>query len=80
MPVAIIKKIINFEQNKINFHITELRLHPHKRNKLPWRASFASKVIFTIGSILCNFRVMSTCDMIKGNESDVGNIDFELHA
>ena len=24
----------------------------------------------------CNFPYM--CDMIKGNESDVGNIDFEL--
>ena len=23
---------------------------------------------------------LTTCDMIKGNESDVGNIDFELQA
>ena len=26
-----------------------------------------------------NMRI-TICDMIKGNESDVGNIDFELHA
>ena len=24
--------------------------------------------------------LMNICDMIKGNESDVGNIDFELQA
>ena len=26
------------------------------------------------------YRNGHNCDMIKGNESDVGNIDFELHA
>ena len=29
---------------------------------------------------LKNYIQIGICDMIKGNESDVGNIDFELHA
>ena len=30
--------------------------------------------------VLCFKKVLIICDMIKGNESDVGNIDFKLQA
>ena len=31
-------------------------------------------------SLVLPLIIMHICDMIKGNESDVGNIDFELQA
>ena len=40
----------------------------------------ATAVVPAILSKHGKLTIMTICDMIKGNESDVGNIDFELQA
>ena len=44
------------------------------------QALVAVKTRFRFSYFLTQPRLTVKCDMIKGNESDVGNIDFELQA
>ena len=50
-------------------------------NKYEGRQTLDNKSeIYSDRLIIQQFLTVSICDMIKGNESDVGNIDFELQA
>ena len=47
---------------------------------LIWSDSWCLWTGYHIGKNCATGYMMNKCDMIKGNESDVGNIDFELQA